>query len=275
MWLFWRTHEGLLEGAKVDPEWTGDPERSISAMNDMVREFLTMYLRVEFPEDDLFEKVVPDYPPIAKRILRDNGIWARTLRRDNVQLVTDKIGEVTKSGVRMAATPERSGGADGTEHEFDVLIYGTGFQASRFLMPMQVTGRDGVDLHDWWDGDARAYLGVTVPQFPNLFMLYGPNTNIVINGSIIYFTECEVHYMVECLRMVLSSAKSSLEVRDDVFDDYNVMIDAANRSMAWGSSGVNAWYKNAKGRVTQNWPFTLHEYWQRTREPNPDDYVLR
>jgi 4-hydroxyacetophenone monooxygenase len=266
LWLFWRTHEGLLPAAQVDPSWDGPLERSISAMNDMVREFLTMYLRVEFPEDDLFEKIVPDYPPIAKRILRDNGIWARTLRRDNVTLVTDKIGEVTSSGVRMA---------DGTSYDFDVIIYGTGFQASKFLMPMKVSGRGGTDLHQRWDGDARAYLGITVPDFPNLFMLYGPNTNIVINGSIIYFTECEVHYMVECVRMLVERDKKSLEVRDDVHDAYNEMIDEANRSMAWGASGVNAWYKNAKGRVTQNWPFTLHEYWQRTREPNPDDYVLR
>ena len=90
--------------------------------NEIVREFLTEYLRVEFPEDELFEKVVPNYPPIAKRILRDNGIWARTLRRDNVELVTDTIGEITESGVRMA---------DGDEREFDVLIYGTGFHASQ------------------------------------------------------------------------------------------------------------------------------------------------
>jgi 4-hydroxyacetophenone monooxygenase len=266
MWLFWRTHEGLLEGAKVDPNWDGDPERSISAMNDMVREFLTMYLRVEFPEDDLFEKVVPDYPPIAKRILRDNGIWARTLRRDNVHLVTDKIESVTASGVRMA---------DGSSHDFDVIIYGTGFQASRFLMPMQVFGRAGADLHKRWDGDARAYLGVVVPEFPNLFMLYGPNTNIVINGSIIYFSELEVGYMVDCLKIALERGARSLECKQDVYDAYNEEIDAANRAMAWGASGVNAWYKNARGRVTQNWPYSLLEYWQRTREPNPDDYVLR
>jgi 4-hydroxyacetophenone monooxygenase len=266
MWLFWRTHEGLLEGAKVDPTWGGDPERSISAMNDMVREFLTMYLRVEFPEDELFEKVVPDYPPIAKRILRDNGIWARTLRRDNVRLVTDRIESVTPSGVRMS---------DGTPYDFDLIIYGTGFQASKFLMPMRVVGRGGADLHDSWDGDARAYLGVTVPGFPNLFMLYGPNTNIVINGSIIYFSELEVGYMIDCLRMALERGATSVECRREVYDAYNEEIDAANRAMAWGSSGVNAWYKNAHGRVTQNWPYSLLEYWQRTREPNPDDYVLR
>lgn len=265
LWLFWRTHEGLLPAAKVDPDW--EPQhQSISAANEMVRQLLTGYLRSEFPEDDLFEKILPTYPPIAKRVIRDNGIWARTLRRDNVELVTDRIAEITERGVRME---------DGTDHTFDVLIYGTGFHASKFLMPMKVTGLGGVDLHQRWDGDARAYLGVTVPQFPNLFCLYGPNTNIVINGSIIYFSECGVNYIVECMHLLLEEGMASMECRDEVHDDYNEMIDETNRSMAWGASSVNTWYKNEKGRITQNWPFSLLEYWQRTRAPNPSDYVLR
>ena len=94
--------------------------------------------------------------------------------------------------------PEGVVTVDGELHEFDVLLYGTGFQPSKFLTPMKVVGRGGVDLHGRWDGDARAYLGVTVPGFPNFFMLYGPNTNIVVNGSIIWFTECEVRYVMDC-----------------------------------------------------------------------------
>lgn len=265
LWLFWRTHEGLLPAAKVDPQWE-QQDLSVSAPNEFVRQMLTAYLRAEFPEDELFEKILPDYPPIAKRILRDNGVWGRTLRRENVELVTDSIAEITERGLRMA---------DGSEQEFDVLVYGTGFHASKFLMPMKVTGREGVDLHERWSGDARAYLGMTVPEFPNLFMLYGPNTNIVINGSIIYFSECEAHYIVECLRLLLERQKRSLECRPDVHDSYNEMIDEANRSMAWGASTVNTWYKNEKGRITQNWPFSLLEYWQRTRAPDPNDYILR
>src|SRR5439155_13846011 len=136
---------------------------------------------------------------------------------------------------------------DGVEHECDVLIYGTGFQASNFLIPMKVTGRGGVDLHERWNGDARAYLGITVPDYPNLFLLYGPNTNIVINGSIIYFSECEAHYIVECVRMLLERDAKSLDCKQDVHDEYNAKIDADNRMMAWGASTVNAWYKNDKG----------------------------
>ena len=138
--------------------------------------------------------MVPDYPVGAKRVLRDNGVWAGALKRDNVELVTEPIREITRDGVVTD---------DGVEHAVDVIVYGTGFQASKFLMPMTVVGRGGVDLHEQWDGDARAYLGITVPGFPNLFCLYGPNTNIVINGSIVYFSECEVRYVLGCIELLL------------------------------------------------------------------------
>lgn len=265
LWLFWRSHEGLLPMAEVDPGWPY-PERSVSEANDLVRELLTLYLQMEFTDPDLYAKVLPVYPPIAKRVVRDNGIWARTLTRDDVELVTDAIVEITEKGVVTA---------DGTEHVVDAIVYGTGFQASHFLTPMTVRGRGGVDLHQQWDGDARAYLGVTVPDFPNLFLLYGPNTNIVINGSIVYFSECEVHYMLECFRRLLEGGHRSMDCRRDVHDAYNARIDEGNSRMAWGASTVNSWYKNEKGRVAQNWPFSLLEYWEQTREPNFDDYVLR
>ena len=138
--------------------------------------------------------MLPHYPPFSKRFVRDNGIWARTFTRDNVTLDVSTIDEITETGVRTA---------DGVEHEVDVIIYGTGFEASKFLTPMTVHGRDGVDLHEMWDGEARAYLGLTIPEFPNLFLMYGPNTNIVINGSIIYFSELEARYITECVHLLL------------------------------------------------------------------------
>jgi 4-hydroxyacetophenone monooxygenase len=208
---------------------------------------------------------VPTYPLGAKRMLRDNGIWPATLKRDNVRLLTDGIREITPKGIVTA---------DGEEHQVDVIIYGTGFHASKFLTPMTVTGRGGIDLHEQWGGDARAYLGVTVPGFPNLFCLYGPNTNIVVNGSIIYFSECGVRYILGCLELLLRTGSAALDVRKDVHDEFNEQVDAENRRMAWGWSDVNSWYKNEHGRVAQNWPFTLLEYWQRTLRPDPDDFEL-
>jgi len=115
---------------------------------------------------------------------------------------------------------------------------------------------------------------VTVPGFPILFCLYGPNTNIVINGSIIYFSECGVRYILGCVELLLRTHHASLDVRKDVHDEFNEQVDAENRMMAWGWSDVNSWYKNDHGRVAQNWPFTLLEYWQRTLAPDPDDYVV-
>jgi 4-hydroxyacetophenone monooxygenase len=262
-WLFWTTTDGLLPAATVDPAWP-HRERSVGPANDELRAVFTAYIQSQFADrPDLLEKVLPSYPPGAKRIVLDNGIWARTLKRDNVHLLTERIAEITPAGVRTV---------DGVEHPADVVIYGTGFQASRFLTPMRVTGRDGADLHQQWQGDARAYLGIVVPNFPNFFLLYGPNTNIVVNGSIIYFSECEVHYVLECLRMVLASGATAIDCRRDVHDAYNERIDAGNLERVWGVSTVNSWYKNDKGRVAQNWPFNLIEYWQQTREPNPADY---
>jgi 4-hydroxyacetophenone monooxygenase len=261
--MFWLYGDGALEGTRVDPGWE-DGVRSVSAINDMGRVLLTEYISGEFADrPDLLEHVVPAYPPGAKRMIRDNGVWARALKRDNVRLITTPIARITPHGITTV---------DGATHQAEVLIYGTGFQASKFLTPMEVTGRGGIDLHETWAGEARAYLGMTVPGFPNLFCLYGPNTNIVINGSIVYFSECAVRYILGCIELVLRQGARALEVRKDVHDVFNEQVDAGNRAMAWGVSKVNSWYKNDSGRVAQNWPFTLLEYWQRTQRPEPEEF---
>jgi 4-hydroxyacetophenone monooxygenase len=264
-WIFWRMGDGALAGVHVDPAWNAETG-SVSIENEMVKLLLTEYLRAELADrPDLFERVLPTYPPGAKRLLRDNGVWPAMLKRDDVTLVTDAISHVTETGVVTA---------DGTEHQADVVVFGTGFQASAFLTPMTVTGVGGVDLHERWGGDATAYLGITVPDFPNFFCLYGPNTNIVINGSIIYFSECGVRYILGCLRVLLRTGHRAMAVRHDVHDAFAAAVDDANRLMSWGASDVNSWYKNANGRVTQNWPFTLLEYWQRTLAPDLGDFEL-
>lgn len=264
-WFFWNLTDGLLPSATVDEAWTNQ-ETSVSAANDQLRAMLTFYLQAQFGDrPDLLEKEIPQYPPTAKRMVLDNGVWASTLKRDNVQLVTEGIAKITPNGVVTR---------DGVEHAADVLIYGTGFQASHFLTPMSVAGRGGIGLNEQWDGDAKAYMGITVPNFPNFFMLYGPNTNIVVNGSIIFFSECEVQYVTGCLRLLIEEGRRAMDCRSEVHDAYNERIAAANLQRTWGVSKVNSWYKNEKGRVTQNWPFNLIEYWQQTRKPNPADYTF-
>ena len=164
--------------------------------------------------------------------------------------------------------------ADGTEHEFDVIIYGTGFKASKFLTPMRVTGRGGIELHEQWEGDARAYLGVTIPGFPNLFCLYGPNTNIVINGSIVYFSECGVRYILGLIEQALGSGKRAIEVKQDVHDEFNEQVDAGEQQDGVGLLDGEQLVQERHGRVAQNWPFTLLEYWQRTLRPDPAEFDL-
>ena len=178
--------------------------------------------------------------------------------------MTADIERITRNGIVV----------DGKEREVDVIVYATGFQASGFLMPMRVTGRGGIDLHDQWDGTARAYLGMTVPGFPNLFCLYGPNTNLVANGSIIFFSECEVRFVLAAIKVLLDQDRRALDCKRESYDVYNEQIDAGNAAMAWGVSTANSWYKNKEGKVTQNWPFSLLEFWERTRSPDLADFEL-
>jgi 4-hydroxyacetophenone monooxygenase len=265
LWIFARTQEGLLPLATVDPKWDGDGT-SVSAANEMLRTMLGMYYEVAFPDPELRAKMLPSYPPIAKRVVLDGGLFPTAIQQANVTVETTPIDAINAGGIATT---------DGAQHDVDVIIYGTGFQASDFLTPMKIEGTGGRDLREGWDGDARAYLGITVPHFPNLFLMYGPNTNIVINGSITYFSECEAQFIVESIGMLLRGGFGAMEPKEDVHDAYNVVIDEGNHQMAWGVSDVNTWYRNAKGRIAQNWPFDLVRYWRQTRTPEPDDYVLR
>jgi 4-hydroxyacetophenone monooxygenase len=265
-WLWWMLTDGIYEFVKSDPDWTVRKD-SVGAQNDMLREMLSQYTISQLEgRPDLQAAAVPSYPPGGKRSVRDNGVWLAALKRPNVETVTDGIAEITPTGLKTKS---------GRTVDVDVIIYGTGFTASQFLEPMTFKGKGGVDLHEQWNGDARAYLGITVPNFPNLFIMYGPNTNIVVNGSIIFFSECEIRYIQGLIELLLKSNASAIEVKKDVHDVFNDKVDAMNKQMAWGAPQVTSWYKNAKGRVSQNWPWPLVDYWNATRAPNPSDYELQ
>jgi 4-hydroxyacetophenone monooxygenase len=267
---FWLCAPGLLERGGVLEGWIVDrdhppTERAISAANDRLRATLTTWMTAQVADaPELLPKIIPTYPVGAKRVMRDNGVWLRTLRQSHVRLVCDAIDRITPAGLVTA---------DGRRHDVDAIVYATGFQASRFLTPMTVTGRRGVDLHEMWAGDARAYLGITVPGFPNLFCLYGPNTNLSgQGGSIFYFSECGMTYVLDAIRHVLERGKNALDVRADVHDDYNEWVDQGNAERAWGFSSVSSWFINEKGRTAQNWPFSAVEYWRRTHALDPAEY---
>jgi 4-hydroxyacetophenone monooxygenase len=261
---FWRASEGLLDSVRKDEGWQS--ELSVGEKNDQLRQMLTDYIESMVGDDpDLFDKALPKYPPAGKRMLVDNGTWLTALKRPNVHIIIDPIAEINSQGLKTES---------GDQYDVDVLIYGTGFKADQFLAPIEIRGVDGVELQAHWNGDPRAYLGVTMPKFPNLFCMYGPNTNIVVNGSIIFFSECEMRYILGCFALMLKEGKNTLEVKQSVHDAYNELIDEGNLNMAWGAPNVRSWYKNKSGRVTQNWPFTMREFWERTRSPDPEDFEL-
>jgi 4-hydroxyacetophenone monooxygenase len=264
--LFWQLTDGLYPMVKADPAWNGPPN-AVSQANEMLRQLLAYHIARQLPDNPaLRAKATPDYPPCGKRMVRDNGVWLAALARDNVELVTDPVGAITETGIVTA---------DGRARPVDVIVYATGFEASHFLEPMQIAGRGGLDLHRHWAGDPRAYLGMTIPGFPNLFCIYGPNTNLVVNGSIVFFSECAMHYIMGCLRLLTERGAQSMECRRDVHDAFNADVDKTNLGMAWGAPHVSSWYKGENGRVTQNWPYPLVDYWHATRAPDPEDFLWR
>ncbi|MAU19370.1 MAG: 4-hydroxyacetophenone monooxygenase, partial [Martelella sp.] len=192
--LFWAYGDGIHDALVRDPAWKGRKD-AISQRSADIRKEWTKYIdEVMADRPDLRAKVLPDYAPFGKRSLRDNG-WFETLKRDNVELNNDGIDHIEANAIVDKA---------GRRTPVDVIIWATGFHASRMIYPMEVVGAHGKSLRELWgDDDPRAYLGICVPDFPNFFITYGPNTNLAHGGSIIFQAECQVHYIVECLEMLL------------------------------------------------------------------------
>lgn len=263
LYQFYAGVEGRHRFAVADPAWT--LPGSVSEENESLRRELTKYIERQFEtRPDLQDQVVPKYPPYSKRMLRDNGSWARALLAPHVALVTGGIRSISESGLVLTS---------GQSINVDKIIWATGFRASEFLRSIDVRGRGGCSLHENWAGDARAYLGMTVPRFPNLFMMYGPNANLVVNGSLVLFSECSANYIVDAIHELLRSGRRSLEVRPEPFMEFNQLVDEGNARMAWGVSGVDNWYKNETGRVSQNWPFPVVDYWKATQSIDISHFI--
>ena len=201
--------------------------------------------------------ITPDYRFGCKRVLFSHD-WLPTLRRPDVTLVTAAIAEVNPSGVRTD---------DGVQHDCDILVYGTGFRATEFLAPLRVTGVDGVRLDDVWAEGAHAYLGLAVAGFPNMFLMYGPNTNTG-NTSVIYFHESQARYIVRAARLV--AAGRVLDVRPEVAAAYDAEMQTRLADSVW--VGCDSWYRTPGGRVVTNWPGSASEYRRRTARLDGADY---
>ncbi len=218
------------------------------------------YLNKTVTDASLRRKLLPDYPIGARRILVVDGYY-EALMRDNVELITDPIVSIVPQGIRT-----RHG-----LHPCDVIIYGTGFVTNPFLDGIRIAGRSGTLLSEHWSAGARAYLGITTSGFPNLFFMYGPNTNLGHN-SILLMAESQANYILQAMRAVADAHAGALEVREDVEQRYDRSIQSRLQNMVW-SRVAQSWYKSGD-RITNNWPGSVGEYRRATRKFNPVEFRL-
>ncbi|WP_088625924.1 NAD(P)/FAD-dependent oxidoreductase [Oceanicola sp. 22II-s10i] len=262
--LFWGFADGLFDALRIDPEWQGGGE-SINAKNQKLREAMTRHIKRELEgREDLLDKVIPDYPPFGKRVLADAG-WYRMLRQDHVELVSTGIDHVEPDAIVLT---------DGRRIEVDAIIFATGFQAGKMLWPMHIKGRGEQSIRELWgDDDPRAFLGIAVPEFPNLFVMYGPNTNLGHGGSAIFLAECQMRFIASTIAQMINGGHATAEIRRDVHDRYNDEIDAKLRDLVWSHPSVTTWYKNPNGRIITNQPWRLVEYWRLTHDADMADFI--
>jgi len=207
----------------------------------------------------LIETATRDYALGCKRVLLTMD-WYPTLRRPNVEVSTSPVREVVTDGVVTE---------DGMRHEVDTIIFGTGFTATEFLAPMEVFGRDGVSIRDVWKDGAEAFLGMTVPAFPNLFILYGPNTNHG-TGSALEVIEVQARYAAQAVELLANDEATQLEVRRETHETFKRELQHRLKESVWAS--CTSWYVTEAGRVTNNWPGTFEEYRQRAGRVNLTHY---
>ena len=220
-----------------------------------------LHLRRHVEDPALRAKLVPDYPIGCKRLLFSND-WYPALAQPNVEVVTAPIDEVIGTGIRTA---------DGRLHEADVIVYGTGFLATEFLAPMRITGRGGRELDEEWAEGAHGYLGITVPGFPNFFMVYGPNTNLG-GSSVLSMIECQTSYIGQAVALLADGAVTAVEVRREVSEQFDREMQERLAGSVW-TSGCASWYQTPGGRVTTNWPGQVREYRERTAMFEPADHL--
>ncbi|MGH3241970.1 MAG: flavin-containing monooxygenase [Spirillospora sp.] len=213
-------------------------------------------------DPSLRDALVPGYPMGCKRILVSSDYYP-ALALPNVDLVTDPIEAVTPSGVRTAKQ----------DYDVDVIVYATGFRATEFLSPMKIVGRGGRELNEAWRGGARAHLGITVSGFPNLFLLYGPYTNLGHN-SIIYMLESQFRYVVGCVEALRRAGLGWIDVRPGVQDAFTRDMRERLRATVW-EAGCRSWYMTEDGEVVSNWPGFTFAYRRATRRPDPRHFHAR
>ena len=259
---FWQIGDSILPTLRIDPDWEY-PERSVNAANDKLRSQMTEYIKAQIGDKpDLVEKVLPKYPPYGKRLLLDNG-WYQALRRDDVQLIATPIERITADGITTG---------DGHE-KVDVIVYASGFDTGRVMWPIQITGRGGVDVRKALDERLETYQGMALEHCPNLFITPGPNGTPGHGGSGIFFAECQIGYIVECLRAMFEHNWSRMEVRGEAVRTFVDDVSAELENYVWSRPGISNWFRGTRDRVTALVPKRLVDLWQESKAPRIDDYM--
>jgi 4-hydroxyacetophenone monooxygenase len=257
--MFWRYGDGLLPFLRKDPAWPY-PDRAVNKGNDRHRQELTDFILSELKDrPDLIEKCVPTYPPYGKRILLDNG-WFKTLTKPNVELVTDPIDRFTRDGIVTS---------DGKLRPADVIVISTGFKVTEMAARLNIRGRGGENLKDVWANDnPTAYLGLTVPGFPNFFCMLGPNSGPAHGGSVIFQSECQSRYITGCLVDMIERGIAAIDVSQEAHDRYVREVDQEHQQLIWTHPGMTTYYRNRAGRVFSAMPWRFVDYWAMTHDPD-------
>jgi 4-hydroxyacetophenone monooxygenase len=265
--VLWPGADKGLDAARGDPDYA-DGDYAVSDINAAARMMFTQWITSQVGEgSELLSKVLPDYPATGKRTLQDNGSWLQTLQRDNVELVRTPIERITPRSVVTE---------DGVARDADVIVYATGFRHTDVLWPMKITGRDGVDLHEMWGSRPYAHLGITVPHFPNFFIIYGPGAHLAHGGSLIFNSELQMRYIDQCLEHLATTNAHSLEPTVEAATAWHERTQAEIKKMVWAHPAVkHSYFKNADGEIHTVSPWRLYEYWAAVRAPDWSDFVLR
>lgn len=264
--MLWRYGDGLLPTLRRDPDWP-DQSRSVNRVNERHRKEMLEHIGRELEErGDLLSKCTPSYPPYGKRILLDAG-WYRAVRRPNVELVTEPVDRIDGSALVSA---------DGSRREADIVIVSTGYVTSDLTARLNLTGRHGRTLAEAWGPDnPHAYLGSTVSGFPNLFMIYGPNTDLAHGGSVIFMNECAARYAAGSIAAMVEKGIAAIDLKPEVLAAYTARLDAEHRSLIWTTPGLRSRYRNSLGRVTAINPWRLVDYWSMTHQPDLENYEVK
>jgi 4-hydroxyacetophenone monooxygenase len=265
--VMWPGADKGLDAARVDPYYP-DQDYAVSEINAAARLMFTDWITNQVgDQQDLLAKVLPDYPATGKRTLQDDGTWLATLRRDNVDLVRTPIRRIAPGGVVTT---------DGVQHDADIIVYATGFRHTDVLWPMAVTGRDGVDLRGMWGQRPYAYLGITVPGFPNFFLIYGPGAHLAHGGSLIFNSELQMRYIDSCLAKLAEPDVRSIEPTAEAATAWHRRTQAEITKMVWSHPAVkHSYFKNPDGEIHTVSPWRLDEYWAAVRRPDWSQFVIR